>query len=88
MVRKKKNPYINVTLEEVAHAEAKFFYIQVGGEIVEYNGRLTFSKEKADYLFYELQNNLVHMVSKGTDEERNTALTGLKNFRVHPLRIH
>lgn len=88
MARNKNNPYINMTLEEVADAESKFFYIQVGDEVVEYDGRLTFSKKRAENLFYELRNSLSHMIKEGDSEEQTTALDGLKNFHIHPLRIH
>lgn len=83
-----KNPYINMTVEEVAHAESTFYYLQVGDETVEFQGKQTFSKQRSEYLFWELMNSLRHMVDHGEQSDQQTAILGLLHFHVHPLRIH
>lgn len=85
---KKINPYINMTLEEVEHAEANFYYLQVADETAEFQGRFTFSKQRAEYLFWELMNSMRHMIKEGEKEDKMIAHAALLNFRIHPLRIH
>lgn len=88
MPKDRENPYINMTLAEVTDAESRFYYIQVGGDTAEFNGRQTFTKDKTEYLFAELLENLRDMYAAGNDEERLAALLGLHNFHMRPLRIH
>lgn len=86
---KQKNPYINnMKLEDIAHVEANHWYIQVGEETVEFNGRHTFTKERAEYLFYELLASMIDMSKNGNAQDRKIAKTGMCNFRMHALRIH
>lgn len=84
-----KNPYVNkLTLKQIEEAEANHYYIQIGEETVEYQGRQTFSKQRAEYLFDELMESLFHMVKHGTAEDRRIAKAGLLYFHIHKLRIH
>lgn len=86
---KKRNPYINkMSEDQVAKAEATFFYLQVGEETAEYHGKQTFTKDKAEYLFWELMDSMRQMVEEGNAEDQRIARYGLLNFRVHALRIH
>lgn len=85
----KKNPYINkMSLDQIADAEANYYYIQVGEEIAEYGNKTTFKKDKAHWLFTELLENMLAMVEEGNTEDRSIARYGLLHFRVIPLRIH
>lgn len=77
-----------LTLEEIAFAEANHYYIQVGEDTVEYQGRQTFSKDRAEYLFFELLESMKHMAKKGNKQEKQTAIFGLLNFRICPVRLH
>lgn len=84
-----KNPYINkMSLDQIADAEANYYYIQVGEEIAEYGGKTTFKKDKAHWLFNELLESMLAMVEEGNTEDRSIARYGLLHFRVIPLRIN
>lgn len=88
MAKSEDNPFVSMTVDQVTDAESRLFFIQVGEEVVEYNGKQTFVKQKAEYLYEELFNSLGHMYENGSDEESYSALLGLLNFRIIPLRIH
>jgi len=77
-----------MTPEEVAYAESRFSYLQIGQETVSLNGKFTFTNDKAEYLFWEYLESLRHMSKFGTDDDKRTAYEGLVNFRLHKLRLH
>lgn len=84
-----KNPYVNsMSLDQVADAEAKFWYVQVGMEVPEANGVYTFSKKTAENIYYSMFESLRAMRVEGTTAEKTDANFCLQHFRMIPLRIH
>lgn len=81
--------YNGHTIEEVMAVEALHYYIQIGDEMLESEtGKLSFSKDRAEELFSQAWEGLMHMKKFGTAQEKEEARICLLNFRIHPLRIH
>lgn len=85
----KANPYKNkMTLQEVAHAEEYFYYVQCGEDTIVHNGKQTFKKDRAEEIYWDMLAHVKHMRANGSKEERRQAYFGLLNFHMHKLRLH
>ena len=84
----KKSPYINYTEEQIMASEAGNYVIQVGSDFFTQNGKMGFSKARAEQLFETVIAGLMEMRQHGTQEEYEDATMCLLNLRIMPLRIH
>lgn len=83
-----KSPYINYTEEEIMATESGHYVIQVGSDFFSYNGKMAFSKERAEHFYDTVIAGLVDMRINGTEAEFADATACLLNLRIMPLRIH
>lgn len=83
-----KSPYLNYSEAEIAATEYGIYVIQVGGDFFSSNGKMGFTKERAEMFFDNVVNGLNDLVNNGTDQEVADATTCLCNLRIMPLRIH
>lgn len=88
MAKKKKNPYISLSLEQVADAEANYFVIQIGHELFSDNGKMSFKKTKAENIYFDLLEGIGDMINSKDEIERQDAFAILCHFRILPLRVH
>lgn len=87
--KEERSPYHPFTVEEVMAAEAGQYYIQIGVEIFSSeNGKMAFSKPRAEELFETVMAGLLDMKKNGNEEEQEEAIKALLHFRIYPLRIH
>lgn len=88
--KNKNNPYVNgMSLEQIALAEAKYYYIQVGLEVpVGHSGKYTFTKNAAESIFWQMRESLYLMLDEGDEKEQKDSQLCLNNLRIHKLRIH
>lgn len=83
-----KSPYINYTEEQIVATEAGHYVIQVGGDFFSYNGKMAFSKDRAEQFFETVIAGLIDLRVNGTETEYADATACLLNTRIMPLRIH
>ena len=89
MSESNKSPYKQHSIEDVAKAETGNYYIQIGDGMFESEqGKLAFSKERAEAFYEQIREGLVDMRSKGSQEDKDEAMFCLMNFRIIPLRFH
>lgn len=87
--KSEKSPYGDKSIEDVIKAEFGHYYVQVGYEILESeNGKLAFTKERAESLAMQAIDALKHLKKHGNEKEKKEAVHCLENFRIFPLRIH
>lgn len=68
--------------------ESGNYVIQVGGDFFSHNGKMAFSKQRAEHFFENVLIGLMEMRQHGTDAEYEDATACLLNLRIIPLRIH
>lgn len=84
-----ENPYPSNTFEEIMQTESGRYYIQVGeGMFESENGKLAFTKERAEYFYMMAWEGLKNMKEHGSPEEQEDAHKCLLNFRIVSLRFH
>lgn len=87
--KSERNPYKSHSIEEVMQAETGSYYIQIGTGLFESeNGKLAFTKERADDFYMAAWEGLKDMKQNGSPQERREAEECLLNFRIIPLRFH
>ena len=89
MSESKKSPYRQHSVEEVVKTETGSYYIQIGDGMFESEqGKLAFTKERAEAFFQQIMDGLVEMRKTGSQEDKDEAMFCLMNFRIIPLRFH
>lgn len=91
MAKKKElieSPYINYSVEEICAAEAGNYVIQIGGDFFSYNGKIGFSRKRAEMFYDDVWGGLKEMKKTGSETEKTDAQMCLLNLRIYPLRIH
>ena len=84
-----KSPYGSFSVQEVMEAEAGTYVIQVGADLFSLpNGKMAFSKDRAEYFYQEVRRGLLHMKENGEEHERKEAHECLLYLKIHPLRIN
>lgn len=83
-----KSPYGQYTVKEVIEAEAGNYVIQVGGDLFSYNGKMAFTKDRADMYYENVLAGLNDMKKNGSDLEKEDAVKCLIHLKIYPLRIH
>lgn len=85
---KEKSPYRRYSVEEVMDAENGNYVIQVGGDLFSYNGKMAFSKARADKFYDNVMAGLHDLKKHGSDVEQDDAIKCLFHLKVFPLRIN
>lgn len=89
MSESNKSPYRQHSVEDVIKAETGNYYIQIGDGMFESEqGKLAFSKERAEAFYDQIREGLLDMQKKGSQEDKDEAMFCLMNFRIIPLRFH
>lgn len=88
MAKKKKNPYVSISPEQLADAEANYFVIQIGHEFFVDNGKMSFKKNKAENIYFDLLEGIGDMLTSKDEVERQEAFSILCHFRLIPVRVH
>ena len=83
-----KSPYVRYTEEEIVAAEYGHFVIQVGGDLFSYNGKMAFTRERADKFYDDIIEGLTDMKKNGNEVEKEDAVKCLIMLKMFPLRIH
>lgn len=83
-----KSPYGQYSVEEVILVEAGHYFIQVGGDIFSFDGKMAFSRERAEMFYDTIFNDLNSMKENGTEIQQADAKSCLFFLRIHRMRIH
>lgn len=83
-----KSPYKHYTVEEVMAAESGNYTIQVGGDLFSYNGKMAFSKDRADHFYKNILAGLNDLKEHGTEVEKEDAIKCILHLKIIPLRIN
>jgi len=83
-----KNPYVTYTLEEIMQIEAGHYFIQVGTDIFSDDGKMAFSKDRAEHLYDNILKDLTIMKKDGTELEQADAQGCLLFLQIHKMRIN
>lgn len=83
-----KGPYGQYSVDEVMQVEAGNYFIQVGSDIFSYDGKMAFSRDRAEMFFDSIFNDLTAMKENGTEIQKQDAITCLLLLRIFPMRIH
>lgn len=88
MGRKKKNPFVTYTTDEILATEENTYIIQVGPDLFSTDTKLSFTKKQADHYFETILLALEDQIKNGTKRDKKEAKIILKNMRILPLRFH
>jgi hypothetical protein len=83
-----KSPYLNYTEEEILATEKGIFVIQIGADLFSHNGKMGFTKDRAEQFYDNIVMGLEDLRENGTDIEKEDAFACLCNLRIMPLKIH
>ena len=82
-----KSPFGKYTVDEVIQAEAGNYVIQVGDDLFTYNGKMAFSRQRAEMFYDDIIAGLNDMKKNGSKIEREDAVKCLLLLRMLPFRI-
>lgn len=82
-----KSPYGQYSLEDVMLIEAGHYFIQVGGDIFSYDGKMAFSRDRAEMFYDNIFKDLTTMKENGDEKSSDDARSCLFFLRIHPMRI-
>lgn len=85
---KKKSPFVNYTEEEVFASEFATYFIQVGSDVFNLDGRWVFSKKSASIYYNKILRQLLDDMINGEERDRKNAERVLLNLKVVPLKLH
>lgn len=83
-----KSPYGQYSEDDVMNAESGNYFIQVGSDIFSHNGKMAFSRKKAEAYYDSIMEDLIAMKQHGDDTEKSDAKACLLFLKIHPMRIH
>lgn len=83
-----KSPYGQYTEEDVVMVEYGNYFIQVGDDIFSYDGKMAFSRQRAEFFFDGIFKDLTTMKEKGNPKEQEDAVACLQRLRIVPMRVH
>lgn len=84
----KKSPYRNYSIEDIAMTEFGTYVIQVGDDLFSYNGKMGFSRKRAEMFYDDIIVGLHDMKKNGNHIEQEDAIKCLLFLKIFPLRIH
>lgn len=85
---KKKEPFVNYTVEEVLAAEACSFVVIAGSDVFDSKGRWVFDKNGAIRQHNKILREVMRIINTGTKAQQKNAKRVLDTLRIEPLRIH
>ena len=85
---KKKFPYVSVTEKELRDMERNSYVIFLGGDFLVYDGYNSFSKKEVEAIYEETLNDILSVIDKGEEKDRQYALKVLGTLRIAPMRMH
>jgi hypothetical protein len=85
---KKKSPFRNYEVEDILEAEAYYFTLQVGNDLYDHNGTITFNKQGVIRHYNKVLRELTILSLEGSAKERKKARDLLATLKVSPLRIN
>lgn len=83
-----KSPWGQYSVEEVIAVEAGHYFIQIGSDIFSNEGKMAFTRDRAEKLFDGIFSDLMAMKENGTDKQKEDATGCLMFLRIHPMRVH
>lgn len=83
-----KSPYGQYSIADVVLVEAGHYFIQVGSDIFSYEGKMAFSRSRAEHFYDNIFKDLTAMKENGNKEEQDDAKACLRLLRIFPMRIH
>ena len=85
---KPKSPYGQYSEEEVVLVEYGNYFIQVGSDIFSFDGKMAFSRKRAEFFYDGILKDLTTMKEKGNPKEQEDAKTCLLLLRIIAMRVH
>ena len=85
---KKKSPYIDYTLKDVAQMEGYYFVLQFGGDFVLEDTYYLFTKDEASKIYKKMLKDLVDIVADGSEKDKKYALDLIGGLVIRPMRLH
>jgi len=64
------------------------YFIQVGSDIFSFDGKMAFSRQRAEYFYDGIFKDLTAMKEKGNPREQEDAKSCLLLLRIIPMRVH
>jgi hypothetical protein len=83
-----KSPYGQYTTADVVEVEAGHYFIQVGGDIFSFDGKMAFTRDRVEKLYDSIHGDLMAMKENGTNKQKEDAESCLLLLRIHPMRVH
>ncbi len=87
-MRKKKSVFGKYSPEQIAVAESSMHVILLGDDFFSYNGKYTFTREKAEYYYNQVNDGLMEIMETGTKTEKEEAMFCLFYLKIMPFRLH
>jgi hypothetical protein len=85
---KKKFPYVSCTEKELRDMERNSYVIYLGGDFLVYDGYNSFSKKEVESIYEETLSDILSVIHKGSEKDRQYALKILGTLRVGSMRMH
>lgn len=83
-----KSPYGNYSEHDVMLVESGHYFIQVGSDIFSFDGKMAFTRDRAEHFFDGIFKDLTLMKKNGNDVEQKDAKACLLWLRIFPMRVH
>lgn len=83
-----KSPYGQYSLEEVIQVEAGHYFIQIGSDIFAFDGKMAFTRDRAEMFYDSLFKDLTLLKEQGSKQEQEDAKAALFYLRIHPMKVH
>lgn len=87
-MKRKKKVFGKYSQEQIDVAEASQHVILLGSDFFSYEGRYTFSREKAEFYFNQVSDGLLEILETGSKSEKEEAIFCLCFLRIMPFRLH
>ena len=84
----KNKPYGQYTEEDVLMVEYGHYYVQVGGDIFSRDGKMAFTRARAEHFYDGILKDLNDIKETGTRREKEDAKSCLLWLRIIPMRVH
>jgi hypothetical protein len=83
-----KSPYGQYSEHDIVLVEAGNYFIQVGNDIFTVDGKMAFSRKRAEFFFDGIQKDLTLLKKNGTSLEQEDANACLLLLRIIPMKVH
>jgi hypothetical protein len=83
-----KNPFITYSLEEIMQIEAGHYFIQIGTDVFSEEGKMAFSRDRAEHLYDGILEDLTLLSENGNEIQQADAKACLLFLQIHSMRIH